>query len=69
VETMGLRYKSIDYVGELEGDACAGWKSLGGRKSIGAEVVCQVKVVCSDCISFPRSNCGWMNFEYLSRGS
>jgi hypothetical protein len=42
---MGLGYKSVDYVGELEGDARTWRIGFGGRKYVGAEVVCWVKVL------------------------
>jgi hypothetical protein len=42
---MGLRYKSIDSVGELEGDARSWRIGFGGVKYVGAEVVCWVKLV------------------------
>jgi hypothetical protein len=50
---MGLGYESVDYVGELEGDARAWRIGFGGRKYVSAEVFGWVKMVFN--LHFP----GW----------
>jgi hypothetical protein len=40
VKEVGLGYKYVDSADELDDDTCTRWIRLGGRKSVGAEIVC-----------------------------